>query len=87
MLLIQIKEYILRRQEVTLLELAAHFNMPESAIEKMTDHWVQKGIIQKLNLVCSNSQDTSQCNGCTSGCAIQERIKPIATTITLYRPF
>lgn len=88
MLLIQIKDYILSQKEVTLPQLAVHFNLPESAIEDMAEHWVQKKTFEKLKLATGNLHDSSGCEGCTSECVMREVVvQPSASSIILYRPY
>ncbi len=85
MLLIQIRDYILKRQEVTLTELAIHFQMPESAIEKMADLWLQKALIEKLQQQCLDLDSSSGCSGCTSTCSMKNIALKISKSLVLYR--
>lgn len=71
MILIAIKDYIFQHQEVTLPQLAMHFQLPESAIENMVEIWVQKKIIEKLILACGSFNEISSCGGCSDNCATQ----------------
>ncbi len=85
MLLLQIRDYILTRQEVTLAELAIHFQMPESAIEKMADLWLQKAPIEKLQPQCQDLDATSGCGGCSSTCSMKNIAPQISKSLVLYR--
>lgn len=86
MILLDIKNYIIQQQEVTLPQLAMHFQMPESAIENMVDIWVQKKIIEKLILVCGSLNETSGCGGCSDNCATQFIQQLGQNKQVLYRP-
>ncbi|HIW06086.1 MAG TPA: FeoC-like transcriptional regulator [Candidatus Ignatzschineria merdigallinarum] len=85
MLLIQIRDYILKRQEVTLTELAIHFQMPESAIEKMADLWLQKALLEKLQQQCQDLDSNSGCGGCTSTCSMKNIAPKTSKSLVLYR--
>lgn len=86
MILLDIKNYIIQQQEVTLPQLAMHFQMPESAIENMVEIWVQKKIIEKLTLTCSTFNDHSGCGSCSDGCQTQIIQQMGKNKQVLYRP-
>lgn len=86
MILIDIKDYIFQHKEVTLPQLAMHFQMPESAIENMVEVWVQKKIIEKLTLTCGSFKDNSGCGGCSDNCQTQLIKQMSKNKQVLYRP-
>lgn len=85
MLLIQIRDYILKQQEVTLTELATHFQMQESAIEKMADLWLRKKVIEKFQQSCERDQSASSCSGCSSICALKDITETPEKVLIMYR--
>lgn len=86
MILLDIKNYIIQQKEVTLPQLAMHFQMPESAIENMMEIWVQKNIIEKLTLTCGTFSDNSDCGGCSDNCQTQLIQQMGKNKQVLYRP-
>lgn len=84
MLLLKIRDYILKQQEVTLTELASYFQMPESAIEKMADHWLQKALIEKITHQCDNIE-VKDCGSCATSCSLKAKEKAPQKPIILYR--
>ncbi|UNM95645.1 FeoC-like transcriptional regulator [Ignatzschineria rhizosphaerae] len=84
MILLNIRDYILKQQEITLIELASHFQIPESAIKKMADHWLQKKIIDKIIQQC-DSIGTSICGNCATSCALKLEEKASQKPVILYR--
>ena len=86
MLLLKIRNYILKQQEVTLTELASHFQMPESAIEKMADHWLQKKLVEKIIQQC-DSIEVSSCGSCSASCALKSETKASQKSFILYRVY
>lgn len=86
MILLDIKNYIIQQQEVTLPQLAMHFQMPESAIENMVEIWVQKKAIEKLTLTCGTFNDNSGCGDCSDNCATKAIQQFNQNKQVLYRP-
>lgn len=86
MILIKIKKYIDEQKEVTLPHLAAHFQMPESVIEMMTDHWIQKGAIEKITVTCESFNNNSECGGCSKQCITQAIKNHNKNSQVIYRP-
>ncbi|GAA5100198.1 FeoC-like transcriptional regulator [Wohlfahrtiimonas larvae] len=86
MILLEIKNYIIQQQEVTLPQLAMHFQIPESAIENMAEIWVQKKMIEKLILTCGSFSNNSGCNGCSDHCQTQIIHQMGKNKQILYRP-
>lgn len=62
-MLLAIRDYIQARQEVTLHELASHFQVPNSVMLDRVNHWVRKGVVLQ-----KNSPNDCQ-SGCKSSCA------------------
>ncbi|MDR0588334.1 MAG: FeoC-like transcriptional regulator [Burkholderiales bacterium] len=67
MLLIELRDYVKERQEASLAEIASRFKLPESALEAMMQHWVQKGVIE---VKTADSPCCRGCKGCKSRCAL-----------------
>lgn len=86
MILIEIRDYIIQHKEVTLPQLAMHFQMPESAIENMVEMWVHKKTVEKLTLTCGSLSDASGCQSCSGGCATQVIQEFNRNRQILYRP-
>ncbi len=62
MILLELRDYIKEHKMVRLSDLARHFDIPESAVQPMVEHWVRKG-----NVVAQKMQDIVATNGCSSG--------------------
>ncbi|WP_392559484.1 FeoC-like transcriptional regulator [Orbus mooreae] len=68
MLMTDISKYIELNGRASLLDLARHFNVQESAMQQMLSFWIKKG---KISLVdastssnCSSGQRCSDCFEC-----------------------
>ncbi|MBN3860178.1 hypothetical protein GKC56_06670 [Neisseriaceae bacterium PsAf] len=67
MLILDLKNYVESRQQVSLVEISHHFHIPTSMVEDMLKTWVDKGIIakQKMSIdnlpTCSQSKDCPRC--------------------------
>lgn len=76
MLLLEIRDYIHRRGEVTLQELSRQFTILDSAMLDMVKRWVDKGVIAQeiLSSECRTSC-VSSCGGCSAGKNTQQVVK------------
>lgn len=66
-MLFAIKDHIAQHPNISLSELAQHFDTPPSAIQAMVALWIRKGhvIATSLENGCGGS-----CGGCAQGCAV-----------------
>lgn len=62
MILKDIKEYVQSRQQVSLTEIAVHFDADPEALKGMLDFWIRKGKIKHYSSdnVCGGSCSCSQ---------------------------
>lgn len=78
MILLDVRDYIKERKSVPLSDLAHHFDIPESAIQPMVEHWIRKGyvIVQKpIEIIANAGCSSGRCSGCTvAGCDSQSVI-------------
>lgn len=61
MILSDIRDYVKSRGQVTLNDIATHFDSEPSAIEGMLQRWLDKGIIEKKRLTSSCGEGCKQC--------------------------
>lgn len=61
MILSDIRNYVKSRGQVTLNDIAIHFDSESSAMEGMLQRWVDKGIIEKKRLTSSCGEGCQQC--------------------------
>jgi len=62
MSLLELKEYLRRKESVSLGDLSLHFRVPSEALEPMLEHWMRKGnVLRKTHDGC--------CKGKHSGCS------------------
>lgn len=85
MILMEIKRYICQQKEVLLPQLAAHFDMPVTAMEAMADVWVKKAVIEKLTIACDSLDNASQCGSCSQGCALKGMTQTPRQSQIIYR--
>ena len=57
----EIRNYIKKRGQSSLSDVATHFDISKEAARLALDFWVKKGKLQTQNAVCGSS-----CNGCGS---------------------
>ncbi len=67
MSLIELRDYATQKKNVTLKELAMHFNAPAGLIENMMSLWVKKGVF-------SADKMQAPCTSCACGCAVDETV-------------
>jgi len=63
MMLLELKKYLMNKQEVTLEELSRHFKEAPEIIEDMLEHWINKGKVVK-------TMSTEACRGCHLTCGM-----------------
>ncbi len=79
MILLDMRDYIKERKTVPLPDLARRFDIPESAIQSMVEHWIRKGCVvaqKPIGIVsaagCGNDSGGSGCAHCVAaGCVSQ----------------
>lgn len=66
MILADVRSYVADKRQVTLADVALHFDVSEDAAQGMLDVWVRKGKIRRsrLNAACGSS--CSQCAPATT---------------------
>jgi len=60
-MLLDIKRYLIERQNTSLRDLALHFNTEQNAMRGMLEPWIKKGKIRK-------APPATTCGGCSEGC-------------------
>lgn len=60
-MLTEIKKLLKERESISLSDLSIHFEVEESAMEKMMEIFLRKGTAKKTDIGCS----TGSCGGCT----------------------
>jgi DNA-binding IclR family transcriptional regulator len=46
MILLKLRDYLKEKHVASLSDVARHFDIPESAVQNMLEHWVQKGQVR-----------------------------------------
>jgi predicted ArsR family transcriptional regulator len=64
MILLEIKEYLRKRKQASLRDIAAKFDLTETAAEEMLAHWERKGKIAQAEKSC----DCRSCSQCSLPC-------------------
>jgi hypothetical protein len=59
-MLMELKNYLASRREVSVHEVAAHFDISPEAARRLLEHWVRKGNASRLSL--------EQCRQCALHC-------------------
>lgn len=60
MILSEVREYVRQRRQVSLTDIALHFDSSPDALRGMLDVWIKKGRMHKL---CAQTS-CGTCNGC-----------------------
>lgn len=69
-ILLDLKAYIERHNQVSLRDLALHFHLEPDALRFMLDHWIRKGRVKRLDFTpdcgcgCGTKRKATSCNGC-----------------------
>ncbi|OGT95145.1 MAG: hypothetical protein A2298_01985 [Gammaproteobacteria bacterium RIFOXYB2_FULL_38_6] len=63
MMLLELKKYLIEKQEATLEELSQHFHEDPDIIADMLEHWINKGNVVK-------TMPTDACGGCNLTCGM-----------------
>ncbi|MCL2871885.1 MAG: FeoC-like transcriptional regulator [Betaproteobacteria bacterium] len=64
MILMKLRDYLKEKRAVSLSDAARHFDIPESAIQSMLEHWVRKG--------CATVDVGASCGSGCSGCGVSK---------------
>ena len=64
-MLLDIRDYIRERKQVSLRDLALHFDASPDAVRGMLDKWIEKGRVRKCG--------AAACGGCASDCATAQQ--------------
>jgi len=64
-MLLEIKRYLMERQQVSLQDLALHFDTDTDAMRGMLATWIRKGKVTKCDAVA--------CGGCGSSCTTAQQ--------------
>jgi len=67
-MLIEIKQLLIERQEMSLVDLAKHFHVSESVMVAMMDKWMKKGCVDQVE---SNGFCGSRCGSCNESSDIK----------------
>ncbi len=62
MILSEVRDYIRRRGQVSLQDLALHFNSPPDALRGMLERWERKGKIERVTPKAGCGSTCTQCN-------------------------
>ena len=69
-ILSELKEYLKLNEQVSLRDVAVHFNLSETAAQAMLEHWERKGKLKKLdNASCANVCG-HECSSCPMQCSM-----------------
>ncbi len=65
MILSDIKRYLRERRQVTLADLAVHFDSDPDAMRAMLDQWIRKGRVSRTDLRagCAKGCGSCRCGG------------------------
>ncbi|MDR0246778.1 MAG: FeoC-like transcriptional regulator [Burkholderiales bacterium] len=63
MILMELRDYLKEKNTASLSNAARHFDIPESAIQSMLEHWVRKGCA----VIDTGVSCNSDCSGCNVG--------------------
>jgi hypothetical protein len=66
MILSELRDYIKQRQQVSLADIANHFNSDEQALRAMLDVWIKKGRIVKQMATASCGSSCHQCQSAST---------------------
>ncbi|MDP8264819.1 MAG: FeoC-like transcriptional regulator [Candidatus Aceula lacicola] len=69
-MLIKIKELFEKQKILSLEELSIHFQVDPTAMEKMLDILIKKGVIRKKSIECRSAS----CASCAQSCASEKFI-------------
>lgn len=64
MILMELRDYLKEKRAASLTDMARHFDIPESAMQSMLEHWVRKGCA----VVDAGTPCSGGCGGCRSRC-------------------
>jgi hypothetical protein len=63
MILMELRDYLKEKRVASLSDMARRFDIPESAMQNMLEHWVRKGCaVINIGVSCR-----SGCGGCNIG--------------------
>lgn len=66
MILSDIKDYLSRRGQATLTDIANHFHAEPEAVRGMLDYWMRKGKVEKRMATASCGTSCSKCDAATA---------------------
>lgn len=66
-MLLAIKQYLKNADQISLKDVALHFDIPEGVAEDMIQHWIDKGFVKAVE---DNDPNCTRgaCGGCHSHC-------------------
>ena len=65
MILSEVREYVRRRGQASLKDIALHFDSDPEALRSILDHWVRKGRIARRTASSSCGGGCTQCDPAT----------------------
>lgn len=65
MILADVRDYLTRRGRAPLTDLCARFDIDDTALRAMLEHWIRKGRVRRLDAA------PGKCGGCC-GCASKQ---------------
>jgi len=77
MILIKLRDYLKEKRAVSLSDAARHFDIPESAIQNMLEHWVRKG--------CAAVEAAASCSSGCGGCSIAKNADRCGSVVYRWR--
>ncbi|MCL2298111.1 MAG: FeoC-like transcriptional regulator [Proteobacteria bacterium] len=73
MILMKLRDYLKEKHTASLSDVARHFDIPESAVQNMLEHWVQKGqVTVGYATVDAGASCSSGCGGCSVGKSVEK---------------
>jgi putative ferrous iron transport protein C len=88
MILADIRDYLERRGQATLADIALHFDAEPDAVRGMLDIWIRKGKVHKKMATASCGSSCSQCDSAATEIYVwgqQQAIKPVLPVICEHR--
>ncbi len=87
MILVEMKQYIVKMGEVPLSHLASVFHLTPEMTKLMMQHWINKGVIEEISGEnCPSLASQSLCGGCSGNCHTLQIDTPTKrSALILYR--
>lgn len=66
MILSDIRDYLMHREQASLNDLALHFDTDPMALRGMLDHWIRKGKVTRETLTGACGSSCTKCDQATT---------------------